>query len=71
MNNFSTVTSIISALGSSPIDRLKRSWEPVQPKILATLESLRRLMAHDKNYSEYREVLHHAVPPCIPFFGTS
>ena len=71
MNNFSTVTSIISALGSSPIDRLKRSWDPISPKIIATLESMRKLMSYDRNYSEYREALHQAVPPCIPFFGGS
>ena len=27
-------------------------------------------MAGTKNFSEYREALHAANPPCIPFFGT-
>lgn len=28
-------------------------------------------MASTKNFGEYRETLHLANPPCIPFFGTS
>lgn len=30
---------------------------------------MRRLMASTKNFGEYREALHVANPPCIPFFG--
>lgn len=30
---------------------------------------MRRLMASTKNFGEYRESLHAANPPCIPFFG--
>ena len=26
-------------------------------------------MSTTKNFSEYREALHRANPPCIPFFG--
>jgi son of sevenless len=31
---------------------------------------MRRLMGSTKNFGEYRESLHLANPPCIPFFGT-
>ena len=30
---------------------------------------MRRLMGSTKNFGEYRESLHLANPPCIPFFG--
>ena len=30
---------------------------------------MRRVMASTKNFGEYRESLHAANPPCIPFFG--
>ena len=33
------------------------------------LEQMRRLMGSTKNFGEYREALHLANPPCIPFFG--
>lgn len=33
------------------------------------LESMRQLIASSKNFSQYRETLHAATPPCIPFLG--
>ncbi|RMJ26087.1 Cell division control protein [Aspergillus sp. HF37] len=68
-NNFSTLTSIISALGTAPIHRLGRTWAQVSGRTLTILEQMRRLMASTKNFGEYRETLHSANPPCIPFFG--
>ncbi|KAK4988227.1 cell division cycle-related protein [Elasticomyces elasticus] len=69
LNNFSTLTSIISALGTAPIHRLTRTWNQVNQKTGAILESMRTLMGSTKNFLEYREALHKANPPCIPFFG--
>ncbi|KAL1987021.1 hypothetical protein VTN96DRAFT_5177 [Rasamsonia emersonii] len=69
MNNYSTLTSIISALGTAPIHRLSRTWAQVSGRTSAILEQMRKLMASTKNFGEYRETLHQANPPCIPFFG--
>ncbi|KAI0480996.1 ras guanine nucleotide exchange factor domain-containing protein [Xylariaceae sp. FL0804] len=69
LNNFSTLTSIISALGTAPIARLKRTWENVPNRTSQVLEVMRKLMQSHKNFGEYRESLHAANPPCIPFFG--
>jgi son of sevenless-like protein len=69
LNNFSTLTSIISALGTAPIARLKRTWDQVPRNTGNVLESMRRVMASTKNFGEYREALHAGNPPCIPFFG--
>ncbi|OIW34007.1 ras GEF [Coniochaeta ligniaria NRRL 30616] len=69
LNNFSTLTSIISALGTAPIARLKRTWDQVPQRVHGTLENMRTLMASTKNFGEYRDALHAANPPCIPFFG--
>jgi son of sevenless len=33
------------------------------------LEQMRTLMASTKNFGRYREKLHEANPPCIPFLG--
>lgn len=38
---------------------------------MASLEQMRTLMGSTKNFIEYRETLHRANPPCIPFFGQS
>ncbi|KKK14636.1 hypothetical protein AOCH_006088 [Aspergillus ochraceoroseus] len=69
LNNYSTLTSIISALGTAPIHRLSRTWSQVSGRTSAILEQMRKLMASTKNFGEYRETLHLANPPCIPFFG--
>lgn len=71
LNNFSTLTSIISALGTAPIHRLQRTWTQVNQRTMTALESLRKLMGSTKNFGEYRDTLHQANPPCIPFFGPS
>ncbi|KAK5129308.1 hypothetical protein LTR08_003612 [Meristemomyces frigidus] len=69
LNNFSCLTSIIAALDSAPIHRLNRTWAQVNARTTQTLESMRKLMGSTKNFLEYRESLHKANPPCIPFFG--
>lgn len=69
LNNFSCLTSIISALGSAPIHRLNRTWQQVNARTTQVLESMRKLMGSTKNFLDYREALTKAVPPCIPFFG--
>lgn len=63
------MTSIISALGTAPIHRLSRTWAQVNGKTKDTLEIMRKLMASTKNFAEYRETLHKANPPCVPFLG--
>ena len=69
LNNYSGLTAIISAFGTAPILRLKRTWDQLNQKTAAVLESMRQLMSNTKNFSDYREKLHIANPPCIPFFG--
>lgn len=69
LNNFSTLTSIISALGTAPIHRLSRTWQQVNGKTKDILEAMRKLMGSTKNFAEYRETLHKANPPCVPFLG--
>ncbi|KAF2705820.1 cell division control protein-like protein Cdc25 [Pleomassaria siparia CBS 279.74] len=69
LNNFSTLTSIISALGTAPIHRLNRTWASVNARSMTILENMRKLMGSTKNFAEYRDTLHKANPPCIPFFG--
>lgn len=63
------MTAITSALGTSPILRLARTWAQVTPKTMAVIESLRALIGSTRNFAQYREALHLANPPCIPFMG--
>lgn len=59
----------MSALGTAPIFRLNRTWAQVPTKVKDALEQMRALIASTRNFVRYREALHAANPPCIPFLG--
>jgi son of sevenless-like protein len=67
--NFNTLMSILAGLNSSPIHRLKRTWEAVPQRTTVTLDSLKKTMNPTKNFVEYRDILHSVNPPCVPFLG--
>lgn len=69
-NNYSSMTAIISALYSSPIHRLKKTWSFVSKETLLKLENMNKLMNSSRNFNEYRDMLKFvSAEPCIPFFG--
>ncbi|OWB61969.1 hypothetical protein B5S29_g2877 [[Candida] boidinii] len=72
IKNFSSMTAIISALGSTQISRLKKTWELIPQHVLANFNRMDSLMSIGKNYSEYRNMLKFIdsnSEPCLPFFG--
>ncbi|KAI9101686.1 ras guanine nucleotide exchange factor domain-containing protein [Phlyctochytrium arcticum] len=69
MNNFNTLMSVLAGLNSAPIHRLKRTWDLLSARSHAALDNLRKTMNPTKNFSHYRESLHSANPPCVPFLG--
>lgn len=69
LHNFSTPRSILAALDSSMISRLRQTWLGVPQKNKVQLESLRRLADHGRNYHEYRSRLRNTAPPAVPFLG--
>lgn len=80
LKNFQTLKAIISALGTPPIQRLKRSWAFVPKKSMHRLEALMQLMSEESNYERYRERIDTIVKagfdqnttfrePIIPFLG--
>lgn len=69
-NNFSSMTAIISALYSSPIHRLKRTWAYVSRDTMTQLQGMNKLMNSTRNFNEYRDMLKFiGSEPCVPFFG--
>lgn len=54
LNNFSSLTAIISGLNAADVQRLKLTWERVKPRHLSTLEELMRLMDNNRNFAQYR-----------------
>ncbi|ORZ23960.1 ras guanine nucleotide exchange factor domain-containing protein [Absidia repens] len=76
LNNYQTLKAIVSALGTPPVQRLKRTWECIPKKRMNRLEVLTALMSEADNYSRYRQHIRTLVPnnrplhqPIVPFLG--
>ncbi|KAG8214799.1 ras GEF [Butyriboletus roseoflavus] len=69
IQNFSTMMAIVTGLNSSPIHRLKRSWEQVNSRYMSQLETCETLVNSYKHYNSYRSTLANVAPPCVPFIG--
>ncbi|KAL9539925.1 hypothetical protein MBANPS3_009988 [Mucor bainieri] len=74
LSNYQTLKAVISALGTPPIQRLRRTWECIPKKRMARLELLNTLMSECDNYRRYRE--HMGLErkrlwskPVVPFLG--
>ena len=67
--NYHSLMAIVCSLSQSTITRLKRTWEVVPTKTKTTLEHLKSVVSHDRNYAALRQRLQNHVPPCVPFVG--
>ncbi|KAJ3205890.1 hypothetical protein HDU82_004890 [Entophlyctis luteolus] len=68
LNNFCTLNTILGALNSASIHRLKKTWQQVGKRLI-TFKELCDLMSLDKNFARYRETIQSSNPPCLPYFG--
>ena len=68
--NYDSLMSIVCALDSTTIQRLKRTWDLVSSKTKAILDDLKGVVDFSRNYSALRRRLQNQVPPCLPFVGT-
>ncbi|KAI0754910.1 ras GEF [Daedaleopsis nitida] len=69
LQNFSTMTAVISGLNTPPIRRLKRTWEQVNAKFMSQLKICESTIDTNKNFNNYRSLLARIQPPCVPFIG--
>ena len=67
--NYHSLMAIVCSLSQSTITRLKKTWEVVSTKTKSTLEHLKTVVSHDRNYAALRQRLQNHVPPCVPFVG--
>ncbi|CAG8510906.1 14091_t:CDS:2, partial [Racocetra persica] len=73
LHNFQTLKAVLSALGTTPIKRLKRTWACIPKKSMAKLDALNEMMSEARNYGKYREMIQRdgfLRKPTIPFLGT-
>lgn len=71
LSNFASLTAIISALYSSPVHRLHKTWSQISKDSKEILQKLDNLMDSKKNFINYRECLRSTpkMVACVPFFG--
>ena len=61
--------AIYAGISSTPIHRLKRTWEEMPNRTKTAIDALKKLMSSTKNFAEYRAALHSVNPPRVPFLG--
>ena len=61
LNNLNSMMEIVSALGSSPISRLKKSWTDKATSLMGKFTKLL-----EKNFVGLREIVNSGIPLIIP-----
>jgi hypothetical protein len=70
MNSYNSMMGVIAGLTTSPINRLKHTWNSLKPQHVALFEQLQAFMDPSGSYRNYREALR-TVSACIPYLGTA
>lgn len=69
ISNYNALFAIQSALNTSTITRLRKTWDGVSTKYLNMMEAQRTVIEHTKNFAVYRSRLRSAALPALPFVG--
>eukprot|EP01114_Cavostelium_apophysatum_P017288 TRINITY_DN5102_c0_g1_i2.p1 TRINITY_DN5102_c0_g1~~TRINITY_DN5102_c0_g1_i2.p1 ORF type:complete len:975 (+),score=296.16 TRINITY_DN5102_c0_g1_i2:77-3001(+) len=69
LNNYNGTMEILSALNSSPVFRLQKTWEALPPVIMIHFNKMKDALSVSGNSKNYRDLLHSKTPPLLPYFG--
>lgn len=69
LHNYNSLMTIISALQSVNIMRLKKTWEMLSPRYNLLFQELKNVVSMEKNYMNYRALLRQADIPTLPYLG--
>eukprot|EP01137_Pigoraptor_chileana_P000106 Opistho-2@35714 len=69
LSNYSTLYAIVSGLNHGAVYRMKKTWEVVSHRSLASLRELEALVDPAHNFTTYRTLLKKQRLPAIPIMG--
>lgn len=69
LGNFNSLLTIVSALQSVSIMRLRKTWEMLSPRWQALFASLKAIVLPEKNFVAYRSRIRQQDIPCVPYLG--
>jgi son of sevenless-like protein len=69
LHNYNAVFSVMSGLNSSPIHRLRQTWDALPKEYMQIYDELSELMSRDGNFKNLRTALKDGTPPSIPYVG--
>eukprot|EP01102_Stenamoeba_stenopodia_P008186 TRINITY_DN2335_c0_g1_i2.p1 TRINITY_DN2335_c0_g1~~TRINITY_DN2335_c0_g1_i2.p1 ORF type:complete len:763 (+),score=111.85 TRINITY_DN2335_c0_g1_i2:596-2884(+) len=72
IKSYNTLMEILSALGTTPIQRLKRTWQALPAKEATTYKELQDFMSNLQNFKNYRNEMRENMNksyPVLPYFG--
>lgn len=69
LQNYNTLMAIRSALDSTGVSRLRRTWDLMSTRHKNNLEIMRSATDTSRNFAKYRQRLKGAIAPCLPFLG--
>lgn len=69
LQNYNLLMAVLGALGSSNIQRLKKTWNGLSARKINKFEFLSELMNPARNFATYRACLRNVEGPALPFLG--
>lgn len=69
LGNFNSFLTIVSALQSVSIMRLRKTWEMLSPRYQELFASLKAIVLPEKNFVAYRSRIRQQDIPCVPYLG--
>ncbi|KAK5089339.1 Ras guanine nucleotide exchange factor bud5 [Exophiala xenobiotica] len=69
LHNYETLITINASLMSSTIQRLRKTWDLIGQKTKSTMEEIKRVVDHAKNYAVLRQRISNRLAPCLPYVG--
>ncbi|KAJ1561508.1 RasGEF [Nowakowskiella sp. JEL0078] len=69
LGNYNSCHAIVSALSSTAIYRLRRSWDLVPKQLQADLQGLKNIFSPNDNYASLRSQLRNVNAPGVPWIG--